>query len=78
MKTQLLLYLFALLSFLPVFSQSEELLKIDLDEARILVDKLDKKFSKHYFDRDSVALYNMYAKGATFGTLKGEGKYLRY
>lgn len=72
MKKQLLIHLLALLSFSSVLSQSKELPKIDLDEARILVDKFDKQFSKHFFDGDSIALYNMYAKDATFGTLKGD------
>ncbi len=72
MKKRLLLYLFVCLSFSPVLSQSEDLPKIDLDEARILVDKFDKKFSKHFFEGDSIALYNMYAKDATFGTVKGK------
>jgi ketosteroid isomerase-like protein len=71
MKIQHLLYLFIGLSFSPVLSQSNEFPKIDLDEARIMVDKFDKKFSKHFFEGDSIALYNMYAKDATFGTLKG-------
>lgn len=46
--------------------------KIDLVEARKIVDTIDKKFSKHYYDGDSIALYNMYAKGAYYGTLTGE------
>jgi len=72
MKIQHLLYLFVCLSFSPVLSQSKELPKIDLEEARIFVDKFDKQFSKHFFDGDSTAIYNMYAKGATFETLKGD------
>ena len=65
-------------------SNKKESPKIDLDEARIMVDKFDKKFSKHFFEGDSIALYNMYAKGATFGILKGEdilkswGRSIRY
>ena len=84
MKKQLLLYLFILLSFSPALSQSEELPKIDLNEAKIFMDAFDKKFSKHFYDGDSIALYKMYAKDATFGTVKGEeilkawGKYIRY
>ena len=69
MKIQHLLYLFVCLSFSPVLSQSKELPKIGLEEARIFVDKFDKQFSKHFFDGDSTAIYNMYAKGATFETL---------
>ena len=45
---------------------------IDLDNARKIVDRIDKEFSKHFFNGDSIALYEMYAKGAFFGTLKGE------
>ena len=53
-------------------SNKKESAKIDLVEARIIVDKFDKEFSKHYFEGDSIALYNMYAKDATFGPLKGD------
>ncbi len=72
MKKQLLLYLFVCLSFSSIFSQSKELPKIDLVKARTLVDSFDKQFSKHFFDGDSIAIYNMYAKDATFGPLKGD------
>jgi ketosteroid isomerase-like protein len=45
---------------------------IDMDKAREEVDSLDKKFSEYFFNGDSIALYQMYAKGATFGSIKGE------
>lgn len=84
MKKQTLRYLFILFSISTVFGQSPEQKKIDLIEARAIVDSLDKKFSKHFFEGDSLALYNMYAKGAYFGTSKGKdilsswGRQIRY
>ncbi|MBT8181992.1 MAG: DUF4440 domain-containing protein [Eudoraea sp.] len=72
MKKQTLRYLFILFSISSIFGQSPEQEKIDLIEARAIVDSLDKKFSKHFFEGDSLALYNMYAKGAYFGTSKGK------
>ncbi|HTE30831.1 MAG TPA: DUF4440 domain-containing protein [Chryseolinea sp.] len=45
---------------------------IDLDNARKIVDSLDVQFSKHYYNGDSIAIYKMYAKGAYFGSLKGD------
>ncbi len=72
MKKQTLQYLFILFSVYTVFGQVAEQEKIDLIEARAIVDSLDKKFSKHFFEGDSLALYNMYAKGAYFGTSKGK------
>jgi len=72
MKKQLLPYLFVFFSFSSILSQSKESPKIDMVKARIIVDSIDKQFSKYYFDGDSIALYNMYAKGAHFGTLKGD------
>ena len=84
MKKQLLQYLFFLFSISTVFGQSPEQKKIDLIKARVLVDSLDKQFSKHFFEGDSIALYKMYAKGAYFGTSKGKdilsswGRQIRY
>ena len=72
MKKQTLYYLFILFSITTIFGQSSEQEKIDLIKARATVDSLDKKFSKHFFEGDSLALYNMYAKGAYFGTSKGK------
>ncbi|WP_297690699.1 DUF4440 domain-containing protein [uncultured Eudoraea sp.] len=72
MKKQTLRYLFILFSISAIFGQSTEQEKIDLIKARAIIDSLDKKFSKHFFEGDSLALYNMYAKGAYFGTSKGK------
>jgi ketosteroid isomerase-like protein len=76
--------LFMLLAIATVLGQSSEQEKIDLIKARVQVDSLDKQFSKHFFEGDSLALYNMYAKGAYFGTSKGKdilsswGRQIRY
>jgi len=72
MKKQALYYLIILFSICTVFGQSAEQEKIDLIKARVIIDSLDKKFSKHYFEGDSIALYKMYAKGAYFGTSTGK------
>ena len=84
MKKQTLRYLLILFSISTVFGQAAKQEKIDLIKARVLVDSLDKQFSKHFFEGDSLALYNMYAKGAYFGTSKGKdilsswGRQIRY
>ena len=84
MKKQILQYLIILFSISIVFGQAAEQEKIDLIKARVIVDSLDKQFSKHFFEGDSIALYNMYAKGAYFGTSKGKdilsswGRQIRY
>lgn len=84
MKKQILQYLFIFFSISIVFGQAAEQEKIDLIKARVIVDSLDKQFSKHFFEGDSIALYNMYAKGAYFGTSKGKdilsswGRQIRY
>lgn len=41
-------------------------------EARKIVDSIDNQFTKYFYEGDSLSLYNMYAKGASFGNLKGE------
>ena len=84
MKKQTLRYLLILFSISTVFGQAAKQEKIDLIKARAIVDSLDKQFSKHFFEGDSLALYNMYAKGAYFGTSKGKdilsswGRQIRY
>ncbi len=84
MKKQTMRYLLILFSISTVFGQAAKQEKIDLIKARVLVDSLDKQFSKHFFEGDSLALYNMYAKGAYFGTSKGKdilsswGRQIRY
>ena len=45
---------------------------IDMVEARKIVDSIDNQFTKYFYEGDSLSLYNMYAKGASFGNLKGE------
>lgn len=45
---------------------------IDLVKARKEIERLDKQFSKLYYDGDSIGLYDMYAEGAYFGTSQGE------
>ncbi|MBK5270578.1 MAG: nuclear transport factor 2 family protein [Bacteroidia bacterium] len=54
-----------------MFGQTSEQPTIDLKKARIIIDSLDKQFSKYYFEGDSVALAAMYAKDGSFGSLKG-------
>jgi hypothetical protein len=54
----------------PIIESNSEI--IDLAKARIIVDSIDDQFSKLFYDGDSIGLYEMYAKGARFGTLKGE------
>ena len=44
----------------------------DLQKARIIIDSLDKKFAQHFFNGDSISLYNMYAKGASLGNKSGK------
>jgi len=63
---------YLLFSFTTVFGQSSVPEAIDLQKSRLIIDSLDKQFSKHYFNGDSMALYNMYAKDASFGCLKGK------
>jgi ketosteroid isomerase-like protein len=84
MKKQILLSISAFLFIACSFGQSIDSKNIDLAEAITIIDSLDKKFSKHFFEGDSIALYNMYAKGAYFNTSKGNdillewGKHIRY
>ena len=44
---------------------------IDLQKARIIIDSLDKQFAQHFYNGDSISLYNMYAKGASLGNKRG-------
>lgn len=55
------------------FGQSPAGSAIDLQKERRLIDSLDKQFSRHFLNGDSLAIYNMYAKNASLGTLKGNG-----
>ena len=73
-------YLIVLIIFLSNLSCSKsenpyvgsKSISIDMDRARESVDSLDKQFSEYFFNGDSIALYQMYAKGASFGSLRGE------
>jgi len=44
---------------------------IDLQKARIIIDSLDKQFAQHFYNGDSISLYNMYAKSASLGNKRG-------
>ena len=44
---------------------------INLQKARIIIDSLDKQFAQHFYNGDSISLYNMYAKGASLGSKRG-------
>jgi ketosteroid isomerase-like protein len=70
-KNQTLICLCMLFAFSTAFGQPSEQASIDLQKTRVIIDSLDKQFSKHYFNGDSAAIYAMYAKGAIFGSLKG-------
>jgi len=58
--------------YLSTVGQTSETYNIDLQKERIVIEKLDKQFSKYYFNGDSVAIAAMYAKDATLGCLKGK------
>jgi ketosteroid isomerase-like protein len=45
---------------------------IDLKIARSKIEALDKKFSKDFYNGDSLALANCYSNDARFGSLKGK------
>ena len=53
------------------YGQNSATTTIDLQKARIIIDSLDRQFAQHYFNGDSIAIYNMYAKDAKFENLKG-------
>ena len=67
----MLFFFFQIFLFSHAFGQTLAPTTIDLQKARIMIDSLDKQFAQHYFNGDSIALYNMYAKGAKFGSLMG-------
>ena len=60
-----------LFTFSAVFGQSSQTVTIDLHKAGIIIDSLDKQYAWHYFNGDSIAVYKMYTKDASFGSLKG-------
>jgi ketosteroid isomerase-like protein len=78
-----IIYFSLLFAFSTTFGQSAETSTIDLQKARQIIDSLDKQFEQYYFNGDSIAVYNMYTKDASFGSLKGNdilsaiGKMLR-
>jgi ketosteroid isomerase-like protein len=53
------------------YGQILEPATIDLQKARIIIDSLDRKFAHHFYNGDSISLYNMYAKGASLGSKRG-------
>ena len=46
--------------------------QIDIENVRIIIENLDKQFSKDFYNGDSVALANYYSSDAKFGSLKGK------
>ena len=66
-----LLCLSLVFTFLITNGQSSGSETIELQKARIIIDSLDKQFAQHFYDGDSVSLYNMYAKGASLGSKRG-------
>ena len=58
-------------SFSTAYGQNSASATIDLQKAKIKIDSLDKQFAQYYFQGDSVAIYNMYAKDARLESLKG-------
>ena len=67
-----LLSLSLVFTFSITYGQNTESATIDLQKARIIIDSLDKKFAQHFFNGDSISLYNMYAKGASLGNKSGK------
>ena len=43
----------------------------DLQKARIIIESLDRQFAQHFYNGDSISLYNMYAKGASLENKRG-------
>jgi ketosteroid isomerase-like protein len=68
----ILVCFFILSGYKSVFAQTNPPNRIDIKKAKIIVDSLDKQFSKYYFNGDSVALAAMYTKDASFGALRGK------
>ncbi|MEO7446439.1 MAG: nuclear transport factor 2 family protein [Ferruginibacter sp.] len=71
MKIFFLNFLLAIFSLLSASGQSRETRKIDLARAAVIIDSLDRQFENHFHNGDSLALFNMYAKDGSFGTVKG-------
>jgi ketosteroid isomerase-like protein len=67
----IVVFVFVVSSFSCAFGQPSPHAKIDLQKAKPMIDSLNQQFSKQYFKGDSIALYNMYAKDASFGSAKG-------
>ena len=66
-----LLSLSLVFTFSITYGQNTESATIDLQKARIIIDSLDKQFAQHFYNGDSISLYNMYAKGASLGNKRG-------
>ena len=65
------IFLFIVCCYTTTFGQANNQSKIDLQNAKVIVDSLDKQYTKNFFNGDSVALAAMYTKDASFGSLKG-------
>ena len=66
-----LLFLALVFTFSITNGQNPGSETIDLQKARIIIDSLDKQFAQHFYNGDSISLYNMYAKGASLGNKRG-------
>jgi len=53
-------------------SSKSEAEQIDIENARNIIENLDKQFSQDYYNGDSVALAIYYSSDAKFGSLKGK------
>ena len=67
----ILICFFILFCFTTALGQVNPQAGIDLQKAKIIIDSLDKQFSKYFFEGDSVALTAMYTKDAALGSAKG-------
>jgi len=63
---------FILFTLSTIFGQNSASAKIDLQKARGIIDSLDRQFSRYFFNGDSLALYAMYTKDGSLGSLKGK------
>ena len=71
MGQRTVLYIWLIFSYSASFGQGVQHAKIDLQRASVIIDSLDRKFAKYYFDGDSLALYAMYTKDAALGASNG-------
>jgi ketosteroid isomerase-like protein len=71
MEKRTVLYIWLIFSYSASFGQGAQHAKIDLQRASVIIDSLDRKFAKYYFDGDSLGLYAMYTKDAALGASNG-------